>query len=246
LDVAAPGIFANDTKADSHDWFLMNVTQPMHGAVNVSPTGAFIYSPATNYYGPDAFTYQASDGIFNVAATVNLTVTPVNDAPIAGPDSLQTTVNTPVSVSVATLLANDTDPEGDALSFAGYSSPSAHGGTLSLQNGIMTYTPPLDFFGTDTFHYTVSDSYGYGSEGYVTVTIPDPEFLRVHINPTPTGYHLKLLGLPGHSYAFQYSDEPTGPWTDLKQVDAPASGIVETDDASDPQVIHRFYRVMEP
>jgi len=246
LDVAAPGIFANDTKADSRDWTLMNVIQPIHGTVNMSPSGAFIYSPATNYFGPDTFTYEATDGSLNVGATVNITVTPVNDAPIAGPDSLQTTVNTPVSVSVATLLANDTDPDGDARSFMGYSSPSAHGGTLSIKNGIMTYAPPLDFFGIDTFHYTVGDTYGYGSEGYVTVTIPDPELMRLHINSTQTGYHLKLLGLPGHGYVFQYSDEPTGPWTDLKQVDAPVSGLVETDDASDPQVERRFYRVMEP
>jgi len=246
LDVAAPAIFANDTKADSRTWTVQNIVQPTHGSVIVEPTGAFVYKPATNYFGPDTFSYQATDGSFDVGATVNINVTPVNDQPIAGPDFLQTTVNTPVSVPMATLLANDIDPDGDPINLVAYSTLSQKGGSAFYKNGIMTYAPPKDFFGTDIFSYTVGDPDGYGGEGYVTVTIPNPELLRLHIAPTPTGYHLWLLGVPGHGYSFQFAPDLAGPWTALKQVDAPVSGMVETDDTADPLVTVRFYRVFEP
>jgi hypothetical protein len=247
LTVTAPGVVANDSKADNRILIIVNYSQPSHGKLIMGAAGDFIYSPATNYFGPDSFTYQASDGMFSVFATVNITVTPVNDPPIPGSDTLQTTVNTPVSVALATLLANDVDPEGDALSVVSYNPISAQGGSITIQNGIFTYHPPKDFFGTDTFHYDVQDTDGFGSDCPVTVTIPNPELLRLHITCIPNGVHLKFLGEDGHTYVVQHSMAPGSPWNDLMTTNAPAGGIVELDDILPaPQPAIRIYRVMEP
>ena len=72
--------------------------------------GGFTYTPAANYNGPDSFTYQANDGTANSnLATVTLTVSSVNDAPVAVADSYSTNEDTPLMVAAPGLLANDSD-----------------------------------------------------------------------------------------------------------------------------------------
>jgi VCBS repeat-containing protein len=60
-----------------------SLVQPAsHGTVSVNPDGSYSYTPQLNYFGPDSFTFRASDGtVDSNVATVALTVTPVNDAP---------------------------------------------------------------------------------------------------------------------------------------------------------------------
>jgi hypothetical protein len=60
----------------------VRVTNPAHGALVLNADGSFTYTPAADYFGPDAFTYQASDGtLASASATVAITVNPVNDPP---------------------------------------------------------------------------------------------------------------------------------------------------------------------
>src|SRR5204862_6048638 len=84
-----------------------------HGTVSFTATGV-TYTPAANYYGPDSFTYTISDNGtiavgHNSQATVNVTVTNVNDAPDAVNDTA--TVDEDSTVNVINVLANDTDPD---------------------------------------------------------------------------------------------------------------------------------------
>ena len=74
------------------------VSAPTHGTVTLTSSGSYTYTPAANFHGTDSFTYRLSDGqLQSQAATVQLTITPVNDAPVAtdgtlatlAPDSLQ-------------------------------------------------------------------------------------------------------------------------------------------------------------
>ncbi|MCQ4349153.1 Ig-like domain-containing protein [Pseudomonas stutzeri] len=104
-------------------------------------------------------------------ATLTLTVTPVNDAPLANDDSLAATEDTPVTFSAAdllgndsdvdgdtsiSLLANDSDVDGDSLSVVAGTFVTAQGGSIVIAaDGSYTYTPPADFHGTDTVDYTV-------------------------------------------------------------------------------------------
>ncbi|MFG1311986.1 cadherin-like domain-containing protein, partial [Xanthobacter tagetidis] len=91
-------------------------------------------------------------------ATVNVTVTPVNDAPIATADTATTAEDTPLVIAVADLLANDSDLDGDTLSVTGVG--GAVGGTVALDDGEITFTPDADFNGDASFSYTVSDGKG--------------------------------------------------------------------------------------
>ncbi len=82
LNVLAPGLLGNDIKAASRTLSAVLVAKPAHGTVSVLASGAYTYTPTANYFGPDSFTYQASDGTQkSAAATVSLTVTPVADTP---------------------------------------------------------------------------------------------------------------------------------------------------------------------
>src|SRR5205823_9303329 len=113
--------------------------------------------PNADYNGPDSFTYKANDGnLDSSVATVSLTVTAVNDAPVVANDAYSTAEDTPLSVSAPGLLANDTDVEGDGLTAVLVSGP-AHG-TLTLNsNGSFTFTPAVNYNGPDSFTYKAND-----------------------------------------------------------------------------------------
>src|SRR5205823_4847297 len=122
------------------------------------------------FWGSDSFTYKARDsrGADSGVATVNLTVTEVNDAPVAVNDSATTNEDTAVSGNV---LANDTDPDNtdgipgneDTIQAALVSGP-AHGTlTLNQATGAFTYTPRARNSGRDGFTYKAVDSRGADS-----------------------------------------------------------------------------------
>ena len=120
---------------------------PEHGTLTLAADGSFIYTPAANYNGADSFTYKANDGAADSnVATVTLTVTPVNDAPVAVDDSYSTAEDTALTVAAPGVLGNDTDVDGDPLTAVLVSDP-AHG-TLALNaDGSFTYTPAADYNG---------------------------------------------------------------------------------------------------
>ena len=128
LTVPAAGVLANDTDIDGDALSAVLVGGPAHGAsFTLNADGSFTYTPAGNYNGPDSFTYKANDGTADSnPVTVTITVNPVNDAPVATADSSSTDEDTPLSVGAPGVLANDTDPEGSALSAVLVTGP-AHG-----------------------------------------------------------------------------------------------------------------------
>src|SRR5262249_47578790 len=146
------------------------VSGPAHGVVSITDahTGAYTYVPAADYNGADSFTFKASDGALDSnTAVVSLTVTPVNDPPVARSDNAVTAQNPPVAVNV---LANDTDVDGDSLTVTAVSQ-GAHGTVTNNGNGTLSYAPATNFTGTDTFTYTVSDGQGGSTTAQVNVTV---------------------------------------------------------------------------
>jgi glucose/arabinose dehydrogenase len=110
-------------------------------------------------------TYEGGGAVRRIAYTGDL-----NRRPIAGDDALAVAEDSTLRVPAATLLANDTDADGDALSVAAVSSrPDTHG-SVTLADGEVVYVPAADFNGTVRFGYTVSDS-AESSTGTVTVAV---------------------------------------------------------------------------
>src|SRR5262249_43150971 len=143
---------------------------PAHGSLTLNADGSFSYTPAANYNGPDSFTYQASDGSLTASATVNITVIPVNDPPVANNDSYSINEDTTLIVAAPGVLGNDTDVDGDPLAAVLVGGP-AHG-TLSLNsNGSFSYTPAANYNGPDSFTYKANDGTVNGNTATVTITV---------------------------------------------------------------------------
>src|SRR3954469_22248813 len=83
-----------------------------------------------------------------------------NNPPVAADDVRSHPQDAPVSITVAALLANDFEPEGDLLSILSVDPASAPGGTVTISGQTITYTPPTSLNTSDQFHYTVADSNG--------------------------------------------------------------------------------------
>ncbi|HKB00735.1 MAG TPA: Ig-like domain-containing protein, partial [Gemmataceae bacterium] len=157
------------TDVDSPTLTYALVAGPAHGTVVLTgSTGSYVYTPTANYNGPDSFTYKANDGAADSnVATVSITVTAVNDAPVAKNDSAATDEDTAAAIAV---LANDTDVDGDTLTVSAVTQP-AHGAVVVNADGTVTYTPAANYNGADSFGYTVSDGHGGTATATVALTV---------------------------------------------------------------------------
>ncbi len=171
LTISAPGVLANDFDTDGDVISAVLVTNPAHGVLNLGANGAFTYTPSLNYTGADSFTYRATDGLLTSSvATVTLTITPVNDAPVAQDDNYATDEDVAMVIATPGVLANDSDADGNTIWTLLISSPTH--GTLNLNpNGAFTYTPSLNYTGSDTFTYAATDGSITSAVATVTITV---------------------------------------------------------------------------
>lgn len=140
------------------------VAGPSHGALTGTPP-SLTYTPEADFHGADAFSFTASaDGLVSAPATVRITVTPVNDAPVATPQTLATPRDTPL---VVTLSGSDVD--GDALSYRVVSGPSH--GALTGTPPSLTYTPAAHYVGDDAFEFVADDGVAVSSPAQVSITV---------------------------------------------------------------------------
>jgi hypothetical protein len=155
---------ASDIDFDSLTYSI--VTGPAHGALTGTPPDV-TYTPAANYNGPDSFSFRAWDGqAFSAPATVSITVTAVNDPPVANPQSVTTPENTAVAITLT-----GSDPEGSPLSYAIGTGP-AHGSLTGTPPSV-TYTPSTGYLGPDSFTFTVNDGTATSAPATVSITVTD-------------------------------------------------------------------------
>ena len=163
-------VLDNDSDVDGDTLTVTNATDPANGSVVINADGTITYTPDPDFNGIDSFDYTISDGNGGTdTATVDITVDPINDGPVANDDAGTTDEDTPVTVSV---LGNDTDVEGDTLTVTGVTDP-ANGSVVVNAGGTITYFPDADFNGIDSFDYTISDGNGGTDTATVTVTVAD-------------------------------------------------------------------------
>jgi hypothetical protein len=178
----------------------------------------------------------------NVAA---LTVTNAN--PIGVDDDRITDEDTPLVFGAVDLLLNDTDADGDARLFTSVAATSIQGGTVTAVDGTITYTPPPNFHGLDTFTYTLNDGvWGGTAVANVIITVNsvlDPPPSQLVFTLSGGVVNGTFTGNPGDSYTFQRSTTLAADgWTTLTTVKAPPSGIVTVNDPA-PPVGMAFYRI---
>ncbi len=142
-----------------------------HGEVTIEDDGMFSYSPDGDFNGADNFTFTVSDGLDTSApATVSLTISPVNDAPVAVADTYNISEDDVLTVSAADgVLSNDIDVENDALQAVPASNPANGTFAWGGGDGSFVYTPDAGYNGTDSFTYYAND--GQLNSATVTVTI---------------------------------------------------------------------------
>ncbi|SEU22298.1 Ig-like domain-containing protein [Stigmatella erecta] len=160
-------VLGNDTTApDTGETLTVTaVTQPANGTVTLV-NGVVTYTPNPGFTGTDTFTYTVTDS-HGGTDTATVTVTVANTPPVATDDAVTVGVNS--GGTVVDVLANDSDPDGSPLTVTAVTQPA--NGTVTLVNGVVTYTPNPGFTGTDTFTYTVSDGNGGFDTATVTVTV---------------------------------------------------------------------------
>ena len=173
----------NDTPSGDGGNVWALATAAANGSAVVNPDGSFSYTPNANYNGADSFTYTLTDANGDVStATVSITVTAVNDLPVAVADSV--TVNEDTVFS-GTLAGNDT-PSGDGGNVWALGAPASHGSAVVNPDGSFSYTPNANYNGADSFTYTLTDANGDVSMATVSVTVTAVNDLPVAVADSVT------------------------------------------------------------
>ncbi len=161
LSEAAPGVLVNDGTGLS----AILVSGPTSGTLGLAADGSFSYTPNADFNGTDSFSYKANDGTLDSNdAIVTITVTAVNDAPVALEDTATVQRNSQANLD---LTSNDTDADGNLKDGLGNvaagqinittGTKTTRGGTVTVITNGVNYVPKRNFRGTDTFNYTVTD-----------------------------------------------------------------------------------------
>jgi hypothetical protein len=181
IDVLANDTF-NGAPVAGATWTI--VTAPLLGTgpvVGATGTGTISYTPNANAFGVDSFTYRISlNGQTSGVASVSITITPVNDPPVAVNDSFNAIAGVGVSLNV---LANDTDVDGagNIVAAANVTQPTPAGASVNVVAGLPVFTATAG--GIYTFTYQAQDAAGAisANTATVTVTVAGAETITVQV-----------------------------------------------------------------
>ena len=168
------------------------VSQPANGTLSGTAPN-LSYSPNENFNGTDSFAFTANDGTTDSgAATVSITVSPINDAPTAIAQNTSTDED-----SALPLALGGIDPDGDPLTYAIVTQPA--NGTLSGTAPNLSYSPNADFNGTDSFAFTANDGTADSGAATVSITVNPvndaPTFSSALISPAGASENVSYVGV---------------------------------------------------
>lgn len=161
-------VLANDSDPEGDPLLITGATQGLNGSVTHNGI-RITYTPDPGYTGSDSFSYSIDDGFGGTAgASVAITISIANQPPLAAADSVSIGPGDTVVIDV---LANDSDPDGDALFISAVT--DANKGSVSWQPGdsTVTYTHNPKRKGSDGFSYTVSDARGASATTTVSISL---------------------------------------------------------------------------
>lgn len=207
---------ANDSSSPDRweDLQITAISGSPHGAATITPGGKSIhYLPAADFSGTDTFSYTVTDEHGGTASAdiAVAVVESVNSAPVFAGYSFQTLMNQSTLIRLATLLEQTTDGDGDTVTLISVSPTSTAGGSVSLDAAHVTYVPPLNGIGDDTFQITFSDGNGGETTGEVFVSLAaDPESpLSLKTLQILSNGHIQVsfAGVPGQAYQVERSTD---------------------------------------
>jgi VCBS repeat-containing protein len=225
LTVAASGVLANDTDANGDALTAAVETSPDNGSLALNADGSFTYTPNANFNGADSFSYSASDGLVSSgAATVNLTITPVNDPPTADDKTTSAIAGTPKQIQLS-----GSDVENDPLTYALV--VDAINGLVTISGSVATYTANSGFRGSDNFLYRTNDGTDNSDNATVTLTVTGNDAPVV----TDDAYSVDedgFLGVPAPGVLGNDSDADGNPMTASLVVDVQNGTLTLSADGS--------------
>lgn len=166
----ATSVLANDSDPEASPLTAALVSGPANAAVfMLNADGTFTYTHDNSESTSDSFTYRANDGADDSnIATVSISVSAVNDPPVAVDDVDSTNEDVALNIADTALTGNDTDPDGPTLTVTAVGNPV--NGSVVLAGNTVTFTPTANFNGAASFDYTVSDG-ALTDTGSVAVTV---------------------------------------------------------------------------
>ncbi|WP_308637982.1 Ig-like domain-containing protein [Paenibacillus silvisoli] len=211
----------NGVDADNDTLSYFVVTPPGRGVVTLDAgkPGRFTYTPSANANGTDSFTYKVFDGkAYSAEATVSVTITPVNDKPVAAGASIAVTVG---NIAQGTLSGSDI--EGSALTYSVVSQPTQGTLTVNAATGAYTYTPSATASGSDSFAYVVND----GTIDSDAVTVPITITAVAPANHKPVAVGASLFATAGKTASgnLAATDADSGDVLTYEIVTAPAGTL---------------------
>jgi len=158
LNIGAPGILVNDYDPESSPITTALESDVGNGTLSLNGNGSFTYTPNEDFFGADSFMYKVHDGTeYSNIVTVDITVNPINDAPVANTETSSVDEDITLHMLKATLLANDTDIDDDHSALFINAVSAAVNGTVIIDGSNVAFTPNQNYNGPASFDYTVSD-----------------------------------------------------------------------------------------
>jgi hypothetical protein len=160
-------VLANDVDDDENALTIVDATQPAHGTVEVADDSrSLTYEPDADFDGDDTFEYTITDGSDTDTAGVGVTITAVDDPPVAVSDDI--TIHEDSETLLLDVVDNDTDVDGGGMHVTQVTASTKGTTGIELAYGFsVTYRPDLNATGTDAFDYTLNG----GSVATVSITI---------------------------------------------------------------------------
>jgi len=196
----------SDAENDVITFRIINGTA--YGTLTGEPP-TLTYTPNLNYNGGDSFTFTINDGVSDSEpATVTIMINPVNDPPVANPQTVVTDEDKPVSITLT-----GSDPDGNVITFEVVNNPL--NGTVLGTTSIVTYRPNPDFNGTDKFTFIAKDFFLKSEPAEVIINVspvndpPTADSLSLTIEEdTPINVTLTGKDIDGDEIAFKLISQP--------------------------------------
>jgi len=177
--ITVESLLSNDTDPQNESLTLIEVNQAVNGSVELLDTHHIQFTPSDDFTttSSGSFSYTVADS-FNNQSTAIVTLTAINNPPIANDDEIVVTDTIPIQLNATDLLTNDTDFEQDTLNIIKVSN-AMNGEVVLNADQTITFTPNVTFeqAGIASFVYVITDDSGGEAMATVTFILDKPQII---------------------------------------------------------------------